>query len=117
MTRSGQKAAARVFRKQVLEASPEKRDDFLRSLYGLMRASNLGISRDLVDRMSDSGEGSNFPIEGEGNKPDRGDGAEFDAAAPQAPAGTPPSEMGGGPRRRGVKPDLVTIEGGAGAVN
>lgn len=32
--------------------SEEERDDFLRSLYGGMKALGIGISQDLVDRMS-----------------------------------------------------------------
>jgi hypothetical protein len=31
--------------------SDEKRDDFLRSLWALMKAGNMGISSDLVDKM------------------------------------------------------------------
>jgi len=33
--------------------SEETRDDFLRTLYGGMKALGIGISRDLVDQMSD----------------------------------------------------------------
>lgn len=34
--------------------SEEERDDFLRTLYGGMQALGIGISQDLVDRMTDS---------------------------------------------------------------
>jgi len=36
------------------EMEDTKRDDFLRSLYGLMTELDIGLSRDLVDAMSDS---------------------------------------------------------------
>jgi hypothetical protein len=38
-----------------------KRDDFLRSLYGLMKHLNIGISADLVDAMGD-GEAPAMPV-------------------------------------------------------
>ena len=38
-----------------------KRDDFLRSLYGLMKHLNIGISADLVDAMGD-GEAPKMPV-------------------------------------------------------
>ncbi len=43
-------------------ASEEKKDDFLRSLYGLMTAGGMGISADLVDRMEGEGEAPAMPI-------------------------------------------------------
>ena len=45
------KAGAKFLFK-LLNMSPEARDDVLRTLYGGMKALNLGISRDLVDQMS-----------------------------------------------------------------
>jgi hypothetical protein len=36
---------------QLMRMDPEIRDDFLRSLYGGMRAAGIGISEDMVDRM------------------------------------------------------------------
>jgi len=81
------KGAAKVFRKQCLEASEDKKDDFLRSLYGLMKAAGIGISRDLVDQAE--GHTQTMPVEGdEQAKRD----AEFEAAAPEkkATAKTPP---------------------------
>lgn len=38
-----------------------KRDDFLRGLYGLMKALGIGISADLVDQMGD-GEAPKMPV-------------------------------------------------------
>lgn len=49
------KAAAKQYH-SLARMSPEKRDDYLRSLYGLMQAGGIGISQDLVDQMG--GEGS-----------------------------------------------------------
>ncbi|ARR53471.1 hypothetical protein HY78_08565 [Rhizorhabdus wittichii DC-6] len=46
------KAAAKDFNK-LRTMSEEKRDDYLRSLYGLMKEGGVGISRDLVDQMDD----------------------------------------------------------------
>lgn len=48
---------------KMLGMSPETRDDYLRSLYGMMRAFNVGISADLVDAM---GEGNvpTMPVRG-----------------------------------------------------
>lgn len=51
------RAAAKHFAK-LRGMSDEKRDDYLRTLYGLMQAGGIGISRDLVDQM------------GEGDAPD-----------------------------------------------
>jgi hypothetical protein len=47
------KAAAKDFRK-IRNMSDELRDDYLRSLYGLMSEDGIGISSDLVDAMGDS---------------------------------------------------------------
>lgn len=47
------KAGAKVVFK-LLNMSEETRDDFLRTLYGGMKACNIGISQDLVDKMSGS---------------------------------------------------------------
>lgn len=44
------KGAAKLYFK-LSGYSDEKRDDFLRSLYALMKAGNMGISSDLVDAM------------------------------------------------------------------
>jgi hypothetical protein len=41
--------------------SEENRDDYLRSLYGLMKAGNIGISQDLVDRMDGKGDAPKMP--------------------------------------------------------
>jgi len=57
--RVNKKAAKLYF--QMTGMSDEKRDDFLRSLYGLMKTGNMGISADLVDRMGD-GEAPAMPI-------------------------------------------------------
>lgn len=38
---------------QAHEMEDDKRDDFLRSLYGLMQELKIGISADLVDQMAD----------------------------------------------------------------
>lgn len=54
------KSAAKTYFK-LTGMSDEKRDDFLRSLYGLMKTGNMGISADLVDRMGD-GEAPAMPI-------------------------------------------------------
>lgn len=42
------------------EMEDTKRDDFLRSLYGLMEGLDIGLSRDLVDAMGD-GEADSMP--------------------------------------------------------
>lgn len=55
------KAAAKVFAK-LKAMSDEKRDDYLRTLYGLMKAARIGISQDLVDRMTDS-DAPSMPVE------------------------------------------------------
>lgn len=53
------KAAKDAYR--LLNMSPELRDDYLRSLYGMMQEMNIGISRDLVDQMGD-GEVPTMPV-------------------------------------------------------
>lgn len=54
------KAATKAFNK-LLGMSDEKRDDYLRTLYGLMKTANIGISADLVDKMED-GEAPTMPV-------------------------------------------------------
>lgn len=54
------KAAAKAFNK-LFNMSEEKRDDYLRTLYGLMAEAKIGISADLVDRMGD-GEAPSMPV-------------------------------------------------------
>jgi hypothetical protein len=46
------RAAKLLFR--LRNESEEARDDFLRSLYGGMKALGIGISQDLVDKMNDA---------------------------------------------------------------
>jgi hypothetical protein len=55
------KSAAKAFHK-LATASAEKKDDWLRSFYGLCQAAGLGISADLVDRMGQDGEAPEMPI-------------------------------------------------------
>lgn len=43
--------------------SQELRDDVLRTLYGLMREGNVGISEDLVSLMDENGEDRDMPIQ------------------------------------------------------
>jgi len=107
------KAAAKVFFK-LRGMSIESRDDYLRTLYGLMEADGIGISRDLVDQAE--GVNKSMPLAPAAGEPDRGDKPEFDAAAPPAGAvdqmlageakrrGKAPDELGGGPRKAGTKP-------------
>jgi hypothetical protein len=47
------KAGAKAFYK-LFNMSAEARDDYLRTLYGLMKTAHIGISQDLVDRMEES---------------------------------------------------------------
>jgi hypothetical protein len=47
------KAGAKLLHK-LHGMSEETRDDFLRTLYGGMQAMGIGISQDLVDKMTDS---------------------------------------------------------------
>lgn len=54
------KKAAKLLHKLYNE-SEETRDDFLRTLYGGMVALGIGISQDLVDKMSDS-EAPTMPV-------------------------------------------------------
>lgn len=54
------KAAAKFYFK-LTGMSDEKRDDVLRSLFGLMKHGNMGITQDLVDRMA-AGEAPTMPI-------------------------------------------------------
>lgn len=42
--------------------SQELRDDVLRTLYGLMREGNVGISEDLVSLMDEAGEDRDMPV-------------------------------------------------------
>lgn len=55
------KGAAKLYFK-LTGYSDEKRDDFLRSLYALMKAGNMGISADLVDQMEAEGDVPTMPI-------------------------------------------------------
>ena len=55
-----EKRAAKLYFK-LTGMSDEAKDDFLRSLYGMMKTGGLGISADLVDRMGD-GEAPAMPI-------------------------------------------------------
>lgn len=52
-------AAKLVFKLDQMEDF--KRDDFLRSVYGLMKALGIGISADLVDAMGD-GDAPSMPV-------------------------------------------------------
>lgn len=52
-------AAKLAFKLDTMEDT--KRDDFLRSLWGLMSELNIGISADLVDQMGD-GEAPDMPV-------------------------------------------------------
>jgi hypothetical protein len=54
------KKAAKLFAK-LRGMSEETRDDFLRSLYGLMKLGGIGISRDLVDAMEE-GDAPTMPV-------------------------------------------------------
>lgn len=54
------KQAAKFYSK-LTGMSDEKRDDVLRTLYGLMKVGNMGISADLVDRMGE-GEAPTMPV-------------------------------------------------------
>jgi hypothetical protein len=60
------KKAAKLFAK-LRGMSDESRDDFLRSLYGLMKAGNVGISRDLVDEM-EGGDAPDMPTREPGQR-------------------------------------------------
>lgn len=55
------KSAAKLYFK-LTGMSDETKDDFLRSLYLLMKTGGLGISADLVDRMEGEGEAPEMPI-------------------------------------------------------
>lgn len=55
------RAAAKLFAK-LNDMSDENRDDYLRTLYGLMTEAGIGISRDLVDQAE--GVEHNFPVAG-----------------------------------------------------
>lgn len=54
-------AGAKFFFNHILEREDETRDANLRTLYGLLKAANIGISADLVDKMGD-GEAPKMPI-------------------------------------------------------
>lgn len=122
------KAAARLIVK-LKKMSPETRDDFLRSQYGLMKAADLGITHDLVDQAN--GVRETMPVRGSGFS---ASDAEWDAAGQKqaegitgdslppelqkladegkAPAHVPDAAGLGDalPRRRaGKKPELVTV--------
>lgn len=55
------KGAAKLYFK-LSGYSDEKRDDFLRSLWALMKAGGMGISSDLVDHMQADGDVPKMPI-------------------------------------------------------
>lgn len=55
--------AAKAFAK-LRGMSEEKRDDYLRTLYGLMTAAGIGISPDLVDQMGEDG-AATMPVAGQ----------------------------------------------------
>lgn len=61
------KAAAKSYYK-LAGMSAEKRDDYLRTLYGLMQLGGIGITRDLVDQMGD-GEAPTMPIAANSDQP------------------------------------------------
>ena len=48
----------------LMRMDPEIRDDVLRTVYGLMKAAKIGISRDLVDQMG-KGDAPNMPTSDE----------------------------------------------------
>lgn len=52
--------AAKDFRK-IRNMTDELRDDYLRTLYGLMQVDGIGISQDLVDR-ADGAEAPTMPV-------------------------------------------------------
>ena len=54
------KGGAKFFAK-LLAMSPEQRDDLLRTVYGLMRLSGIGVNRDLVD-IAEGGEAPGMPV-------------------------------------------------------
>lgn len=54
------KGAAKLYFK-LTGWSDEKRDDFLRSLYAMMKEGGMGVSSDLVDQMGD-GEAPQMPV-------------------------------------------------------
>lgn len=54
------KGAAKLYFKMT-GMSDEKKDDFLRSLYGMMKTGGIGISADLVDKM-EAGDAPTMPI-------------------------------------------------------
>lgn len=58
------RAAKLLFR--LRSESEETRDDFLRSLYGGMKALGIGISADLVDKMNDQDAPEMPVVEGKG---------------------------------------------------
>jgi hypothetical protein len=108
-------AAAKFFRKQILEASEEKRDDNLRTLYGLMRAADIGISRDLIDTMNGT-EAPTMPVvelfkpAPQNPKPEARaplDDDELDNVVDAIPEEKSPSAAA--KRGRG-KPNLVTVQ-------
>jgi hypothetical protein len=118
------RAAAKIFAK-LLEMSDETRDDYLRTLYGLMTEAGIGISRYLVDQAE--GKEHNFPVEGvprDYNASDaewNEDGATSIGNAPMQVKGVggitgdalPPELQAmaaeGAKPKRGGKPALVTL--------
>lgn len=55
------RAAAKLFAK-LRAMSEEKKDDFLRTLYGLMKAGGVALNRDLVDQMGDEDSADEMPV-------------------------------------------------------
>ena len=110
------KGAAKVFFK-LRGMSPETRDDYLRTLYGLMEAAGIGISRDLVDQAE--GVIKSMPLAPAAGEP-AGEPIKDDVEAPSPVdqmlageakrRGKAPDELGGGPRKAGTKPKLVTVK-------
>lgn len=105
-------SAAKFFRKQILTASEEKKDDSLRTLYGLMAAAGIGISRDLVDTMNGS-EPPTMPVNElfkpapQNAKPEPRaplDDAELDGVVGEIPEQAKPKK-----RVVGKRPNLVTV--------
>ena len=104
------KGAAKVFFK-LRGMSDESRDDYLRTLYGLMEAAGIGISRDLVDQAE--GVNKSMPLAPAAGEP-AGEPIKDDVEAPSPVdqmlageakrRGKAPDELGGGPRKSGTKP-------------
>lgn len=124
------RAAAKIFAK-LLEMSDETRDDYLRTLYGLMTEAGIGISRDLVDQAE--GVEHKFPVAGVPREFTAGDKEWADGGqSSTGPLGNAPMQVkgvggitgdalppelaamaaeGAKPKPRGgAKPKLVTVQ-------